>query len=196
MTYFFSVDWFTNNIEHWDKYLKKYKGEKVRALEIGSYEGRSTIWLLENILTHKDAKIDCIDNFIKKNTFDTFIKNMEAFKKKYTLYKKDSSLALKDPKVLKQEYDIIYIDADHHSRHVLEDLVLSWPLLKAGGTLIIDDNTDSKEHDNRCPKPAINSFLNAYANELKVIYSKWQVIVTKRKTPLKTTPCISEFYDP
>jgi len=60
----FSVDWHSHNIPHWRRILERYRGQpKVRALEIGSFEGRSTIWLLENILTHETAHIDCIDTF-------------------------------------------------------------------------------------------------------------------------------------
>lgn len=34
-------------------------------LEIGSYEGRSAVWFLENILTHPTARIVCVDLFTR-----------------------------------------------------------------------------------------------------------------------------------
>src|SRR5262245_40452971 len=54
----FTVDWHSHNISHWRRILERYRGQVgVRVLEIGSYEGRSTVWLLENILTHETAHI-------------------------------------------------------------------------------------------------------------------------------------------
>lgn len=196
----FSVDWFSNNIPTWTATLKRYKGKECNALEIGSYEGRSASWLLENILTHSKSRLTCVDNFTQrdlatKGNVETIFKaNMSKYGKKCKLLKGNSSDVLKFPSLLKQRFDIIYIDADHRSKHVLEDAILSFPLLKPGGIMIFDDNTDNKEHDNKCPKPAIQAFTNAFANDIKVVSSKWQVIISKRVTPLKTTPCYSEFF--
>lgn len=196
----FSVDWFSNNIPVWKRYLNKYKNNQTNALEIGSYEGKSATWLLDNVLTHPKSSITCIDNFTQKdratkwNVEKAFLHNTQPYKSKVKLLKGNSSDVLKSNDVLKDTYDIIYIDADHHSRHVLEDAVLAFDLLKPGGIMIFDDYTDNKEHDNKCPKPAIISFLNAYSNEIKVIHSKWQVIISKRIKPLKSGPCYSELY--
>lgn len=196
----YSVNWFFNNIPEWNKILKKYKDKPTQALEVGSYEGMSATWLLNNILTHKNSHITCIDNFSQRapetkwNVEKAFLHNMSDFKGKYKLLKGFSSQMLKSKDAMSKEYDIIYIDADHHSRHVLEDAVLCFPLLKPGGIMILDDNTDNKEHDNRCPKPAITAFLNAYANEIKVLHNKWQVILSKRIRPLKAGTCYSEFF--
>ncbi len=32
-------------------------------VEIGSFEGRSTLWILENLLRHPDSRMHCIDTF-------------------------------------------------------------------------------------------------------------------------------------
>ena len=91
-------------------------------------------------------------------------------------------------------FDFIYIDANRHSKNVLEDAVLSYPLLKPEAMMIFDDYTNNKEHDINCPKPGIDSFLNMYIQELKVLHTRWQVIVVKRKTHLPRKLCFSEFY--
>lgn len=188
----FSVDWFSNNIPLWKKHLKKFKDKTTIALEVGSYEGRSASWLLENILTHNNSRIFCIDNF-SEGTYNQYIANMVKYKNKVKTLVGNSSEMLKHMDILKHEFDIIYIDANHHSRHVLEDAILSFAVLKVGGILIFDDNTDSKEHDNTCPKPAINAFLNAYAGELKVLHTGWQVIIQKKKYS-KQRSCRSEMH--
>ena len=53
----FSVDWFSNNIPTWNRYLKRFKGKEVNAMEVGSYEGMSALWLLDNILTHAKSRM-------------------------------------------------------------------------------------------------------------------------------------------
>jgi hypothetical protein len=62
----FTVDWFSNNNERWKKYFKKLRTVPIQALEIGSFEGKSAIWALDNILIHPDSYITCIDNFSLK----------------------------------------------------------------------------------------------------------------------------------
>ncbi|HEY9703359.1 MAG TPA: class I SAM-dependent methyltransferase [Allocoleopsis sp.] len=62
--YNFGRDWFSRNIQIWSKYLTKFIDKpELNVLEIGSWEGRSTCWLLDNILTHPTTKITCIDTF-------------------------------------------------------------------------------------------------------------------------------------
>ena len=40
--YYFTTDWFSNNIRVWDKILSDYKGKSnIHYLEIGVFEGRS-----------------------------------------------------------------------------------------------------------------------------------------------------------
>ena len=62
--YTFTSDWFLHNQLSWDIHLEEFKNKpNLNFLEIGSYEGRSTIWLLENVLTDPSSKITCIDLF-------------------------------------------------------------------------------------------------------------------------------------
>ena len=194
----YTKDWFSNNIPVWKRYLRTVEGHpNLKALEIGSYEGRSARWLLENILKHPTCRMICVDNFDVNNkdlVHRRFLSNMTPFRSKYKLYKGNSSDVLKQPRVVNERFDIIYIDANHHSRHVLEDMVLCFPLLKEDGIMIIDDYTDNKEHNNNCPKPAVNAFLNAYANEIKVMHIGWQVLLKKRKIPLRRKLCFSEYF--
>lgn len=193
---FFTEDWFTNNIPIWNKQLAHLKNKPITVLEIGVFEGRSSIWMLQHLLKHPKAKLYCIDNWLhhgdhNKHVYETFLKNIEPYKDKVVILQGYSADMLRN---LKVQFDFIYIDADRHSQHVLEDAVLSFPLLKKHGILIFDDYTHNKEHDINCPRPGIDAFCNIYARYLKVLYMKWQVVIEKRNTPLKKTPCYSEYY--
>lgn len=198
--YQFSYDWFSNNIPVWTKLLTPLQGKKLNALEIGTYEGRSATWLLENVLTHKDSKLHCIDHFLdkapktKQDTYKTFLKNIIAFKDKVHVHRGLSRDMLTTPHMLKQQFDIIYIDASKHSQNVLEDIMLAYPLLKRGGLLIMDDNTFNREHDASCPAAAILAFRTIFANEIKIIHDGWQLIVQKRHNPGKKRRCYCALY--
>ena len=62
--YIFTNDWFQHNIESWNVLLQEYVGkENLCFLEIGSYQGMSTAWLMEHVLTHPSSKMYCMDTF-------------------------------------------------------------------------------------------------------------------------------------
>ena len=191
---YYTEDWFSKRKEKWSKILDKYKNKKATFLEIGVFEGRCSVWLLKNILKHKDSKLYCIDHFLQKNkrnedTYNIFLNNTEQYKNKINLYKGYSFDMLKK---INNKFDFIYVDAGRHSKNVIEDTILSWNLLKTDGIMIIDDYTNNKEHDVNCPRKAIDSFMDIYAHELKVIETRWQVIIKKRNKKLITKPCYSE----
>lgn len=202
--YVFSTDWFSNNIPRWKqnlkKLIKKGKDSPLLALEIGSFEGRSAIWTLENILIHPESKIICIDSYNdvptrKRNaTIQRFRHNTAFFGNKISLIQDESRNVLKSPEILTKQFDFIYIDASRHSKHVLEDAILSLPLLKIGGYIVFDDYTSSKEHDYSCPKKGIDTFLDIFHDELKVENTSWQVIARKKQPSRKLKPCHSELF--
>lgn len=54
--YAFTSDYVSEHIPRWRDLFEEYRGQPdVRMLEIGSYEGRSAVWFLENVLTHPTA---------------------------------------------------------------------------------------------------------------------------------------------
>src|SRR5438105_2903605 len=62
--YDFTKDYFTSRIPLWRRTLAHLRGRaELRALEVGTYEGRSALWLLENILTDPSSRLVCVDLF-------------------------------------------------------------------------------------------------------------------------------------
>ena len=189
--YIFTVDWFSHNIPSWDIYLNNFKNKpNLNFLEIGSFQGRSTVWLLENILTDENSSITCIDTFEGSiehhiyskneliNLFDIFVHNVSTFKNKINIIRGKSQEVLK---LLNESFDFIYIDGDHTAVSVIEDAILSFSLLKKGGIMIFDDYewlVMNNYIDN--PKPAIDAFLEIYANKITLLYKDYQVIIKKK----------------
>lgn len=189
----FQADWFTPQIPIWKKHLSEFMGKpNLSFLEIGSFEGRSAIWLLENILTHPTSKITCIDTFtgssehkdssidlskIEKN-FDYNI-SVSGFGNKVVKIKGKSN------KILRQlnfkSYDFIYIDGSHKAGDVLEDSVLSFQLLKNRGIIAFDDyEWDVNLPEIEKPKMAIDAFLKIYEGRFELLFKGIQVIIRKK----------------
>jgi predicted O-methyltransferase YrrM len=196
--YKFTVDWFSFNIPVWKQCLDHMKNKPdLMFLEVGSFEGRSATWLLENILTHKTSKMVCVDTFdgsvehiddpelnkLLPTLYDTFCHNISSFADQVIIKRGKSQEILKH---MDQLFDFIYIDGDHTAVAVLEDAVLSFALLKPGGILIFDDYmwgvdlADKNKRNPNIPKNAIDTFLMIYADKLDILYIDNQAIISKK----------------
>ena len=183
--YNFSTDWFVPNIPIWENILSQFKGNSnIHYLEIGVFEGRSIIWMLENILTHPTAKLTCIDIF-PGDLKDRFLANLEisGFADKATVITGKSQIELR--KLPFNSFDIIYIDGSHTADDVLTDAVLSWPLLKSGGAIIFDDYLWREEFLPKefRPQLAIDAFIAVFKNYIEIVHQGHLVALKKREIP-------------
>ncbi len=194
MPTFTHEDWFSKHIPMWETVLHDNlsKDKPLHALEIGSFEGRSTVWLLDNVLTHPDSNIICIDSFDGgtdlpatgafdwKEIRNHFEKNTESYKEKVELWVRDSKNLL--PLMDHAQFDLIYVDGSHQSAECLIDSVLSHLLLKEGGIIIFDDYLwFGLRKGTVSPKPAIDAFMECFAEKYAIITIGYQVILQKIK---------------
>jgi hypothetical protein len=198
----FSTDFLTPHLPLWEKHLAAYRGKPgVRFLEIGAYEGRSTCWLLEHILTDPSARLTVVDPFYEfdlvkwKHGFPgapgypppTHIRIEERFDEnmrevgagnRLIKVKKPSQEYLRTLPL--ETYDFIYIDGSHVPFDVLRDGILSWDLLKPGGILVFDDYLlHSFSLPYHSPRMAIDAFLCVALDRYEVLASGWQMWMRK-----------------
>lgn len=152
----YSTNWFVGQIPNWERWLAPFAGRPgLRALEIGSFEGRSAAWMLENILTGDGSTIDCIDLFQPTDTFGDyharFRANTVPWRDRITEHAGPSYEMLKR---VHGPYDIVYVDGWHSAFGALADGVMTWPMLKVGGVLIFDDYLWIPLKYGRIPKPS------------------------------------------
>lgn len=189
MDYTFSCDYFSKNIPIWDNILSRYKGKNdLRWLEIGCLEGRSSVWVLENILTSPNSKLIVCDTFVH-GTEETFKNNIRLTGKsdQVEVLKNKSCKTLK---ILESEsFDFIYVDGNHLAKNALTDIVLSWELLKNGGIMIIDDYkiVYKEEHERKFqldelfrPSISIDIFLYVHRDDINILHKDYQVIIQKK----------------
>jgi predicted O-methyltransferase YrrM len=185
LKYEFTTDWVSYNSEMWIEQLKHLKGKpNVHALEIGSFEGRSAIWFLENILIHPGSSITCVDIFEDKYAYEEkFDRNVEAsgFRDKVRKIKGASQKVLRE--LAWNSYDVIYIDGSHVAKDVLLDAVLSWDLLKTGGILLFDDYEWQVDRYPpwRRPKLAIDAFTQVFEPYIEVLHKEYQLVLRKKE---------------
>jgi predicted O-methyltransferase YrrM len=175
----FTTDWFTQNISALNILLNNFVDKPINALEIGSWEGRSTVWFLENVLSHKDSKITCVDPWPSSEVFMRFIYNIRDHLQKVNMMKGYSSDVLR---TIHEQYDFIYIDGSHTSWDTLEDAVLSFKLLKPNGFMVFDDYKGGDLDDTvTSPYKGINAFIEVYEKHIDVLYKEYQVYIRKKE---------------
>lgn len=194
--YIFHVDWFTGNVPVWNTILDHYKNKPgLRFLEIGSFEGLSSVWLLENILTDNTSRLTCIDTFegsiehynhetykrLLPSLYDVFMHNISRFQHKTIVKRGKSQHIMKELYVQNEKYDFIYIDGDHVASSVIEDAVLAFSMLKVDGIMCFDDYDSSSNHADNLDlaQCAIDAFLKIYSRKIEVLHKGWQIVVKK-----------------
>lgn len=175
-------NYFEDHITTWNDIIPASKlkiTEPITAIEIGSLHGGCSVWLLETLLKSSGSFLHCID-----------INETEYLKNNLSPYNNVKLHLGLSTDVLTEfwyEYkspiaDLIYIDGSHISKHVLEDAVLSWKLLKVGGILIFDDYGWGSESPIDCkPKTGIDAFLSGYQKHYELLGRGWQVYIKKIK---------------
>lgn len=168
----------------WERWLGKFQGKPARGLEIGVYEGRSTVWLCENILTHPESRLTCVDLFrefdgLPADYEGRFYENAARFERQIELKIGFSQDILR---TLDYGYQFAIIDGSHKAADVMADAVLAYEILRPGSVMIFDDYEWQGQGHAHCgandyPKPAIDAFIQIY--EPKILHKGYQVIVEK-----------------
>ena len=197
--YHFTLNLMRQHTPVWAKMLGHFAGRPdLQFLEIGSYEGQSGCWLLENILTHPTTRLTCIDLFeVPEKEQGHFDASTDSFNMSFYqrfLYNLSLTQALDRVRVIADNsaralrslpldfYEFVYVDGSHLAKDVMRDAVLSWDLLKRDGIMIFDDYRWQSPHDSgplASPKIAIDSFLQTFEGDYKVLSIDYQVILQK-----------------
>ena len=193
--YQFTKDWFGWAPPVWEQLIPMLSGEagKRQFLEVGSFEGRSTVWTMENMMQEGDY-IYCIDTW--EGGEEHGAEDMQAV---FERFKANTAIAKDKAKVVRgfamdtsttelasiiqggTQYDFIYIDGSHIAKDVLTDACMAWPLLKPKGIMVFDDYVWGNPRDIlHRPKVAIDAFVNIFAEEVEVIHVGYQLVVRKK----------------
>jgi len=196
--YKFTQDWFHWAPAVWEQLIPLLPGTPGdrEFLEIGSFEGRSAVWIVENMMQDGDI-LGCIDTWEGGEEHTNgemggaearFDHNIAILRAKYPeryidQYKDTSTDALAEilKTCKKPVLDFIYIDGSHIAKDVLTDACMAWPLLEKNGIMVFDDYMWGEPRDIlHRPKPAIDAFVNIFAEEVDMVHMGYQLIVRKK----------------
>jgi predicted O-methyltransferase YrrM len=184
--YIFTQDWFDKYKPYFSTILNAIKPTNI--LEIGSFEGRSTVFIATESLKWNKVEVTSIDSWsggqehsgidfstIEKN-FDSNIATLKQENDYFKHIKIKGKTKDELPKLVvdKRKYDLIYVDGSHEPKDVLYDLCLAYELLKRGGVMIADDYKWSPalpgtEDLLRMPKIAIDAFITCNFRDIELI---------------------------
>ena len=191
--YQYTKDWFKCGPQVWGQLIPHLPARK-NFLEIGSFEGRSAVWTIENMV-EDGGEIYCIDTWEggDEHTPEDMTGVEERFHQNITLVRSKfpnrAVVSLRGTSVEglagllahKKQFDFIYIDGSHIAKDVLTDACMTWPLLKDKGFMVFDDYMWRPPGFTQLqrPKIAVDTFINIFEDELIVTHVGYQLIVRK-----------------
>jgi predicted O-methyltransferase YrrM len=188
----FQERWFDMNIVPWSVTFPKVfdRSDPVRILEIGSWEGRSSLFLLNYFTRGQLTAVDTwagSDEWHYHATPDLhdlearFDSNVASGAARVTKRKGSSLNVLPQLLSEQQSFHVIYVDGSHLADDAITDSINAWRLLKQGGIMIFDDVMWPAYPRARANTAwAINQFLKYHPGEYKVLHAQYQIILQKR----------------
>ena len=186
----FTQDWFSHNIPNFEFCMNALQS-KQDFLEIGSFEGRASCWLLQNGLD-PDGRLLCIDTFQGSEEhasmnldglFMRFQQNIEEATQAdqvVEFYRTTSYEGLARAISSEYRYDFIYVDGSHTAPDVMTDACMAFGLLKKGGIMLFDDylwgDVPGLLHR---PKLAIDLFVTLFSEKAELLMLGYQLAVRK-----------------
>lgn len=202
--YKFTENWFT--LDGLTTLNQVNTKKELHILEIGSFEGKSTIWFLDNILNNENSTITCVDpwlnysqghdslnsyfkddcewNLSERKTKEIFLHNIiESGRSEKVIIKEGFSNKVLPSLILEnKKYDIILIDGNHTAPYVMMDSVMSWELLKKDGIIIFDDYAWGLHKPTTLrPKESIDYFIKTFLDYIEELYCNDRRIIKKIK---------------
>jgi len=184
----FSTDWFSAKIPFWihafgvlDPHAKT-----LDVLEIGSWEGMSSCFILKTL---PNARVTCVDTWdgsdehLRMDALNRIEANFDFNTADYG----DRLTKLKQPSAVffashpeQSQFDFIHIDGSHHARDVMIDVTRGFSHLRVGGLMILDDYL-WRDYDRLSDNPAvaINAFLKTNAGKYAFVLVNYQVFLRK-----------------
>lgn len=183
--YEFTSDWFTRHKKLWDTLLEEIKPKRV--LEIGSFEGKATTYLIEKCGQWHPAEIYCVDMWDDRilQHSDVQTQSMEAVKPRFDRNIRLAQDVAKHPVIVNtfatdsltglsqiaaqgiRDFDLVYVDGSHIASMVFFDAAMAFQLCRVGGLIIFDDYREDRYMPWIYPKIAIDAFFKVHENKVK-----------------------------
>lgn len=180
--YYFTHDVFSEQIPILSKLLDSLEGNNngINILEVGSYQGMSTCWLLDKILVNSADRLICVEEKCDRQLRENLAKT--GSQQKVTVLEGDILSQLASLPL--NSFDLINLYERQKQADPLEkNAILVWKLLKSGGILIFNDyGWASLAYPQLNPTQGIDKFLASTKNLWQIIHhspTTFQLIIRK-----------------
>ena len=186
-----STDWTSPHFPPWFAVLGPRRDEPLEVLEIGSWEGRSAIFLL-HFFQH--SRLTCVDTFAGSREHreredwaeelpfieERFRANVAEFGDRVRVVKAPSAEALPRLRAEGASFDLVFVDGDHETDAVLRDAELSWSLVGPGGVIVFDDYAWAFHDDPALtPRAGVDEFLARHPAEYRELFRGYQLFIER-----------------
>jgi hypothetical protein len=182
-------NWFEGQKYNFENHLRPLAGQPdLKFLQIGVYTGDASVWLCENILTHRDSILYDVDTWAgsdeSKHSQIDFDEVFEYYEERIGPFRSTIRLRMTSDEYFAGDnilnFDFIYIDGDHTAEQVAKDAESAWKLLKPTGIMAFDDYLWGQDlAPELTPQPAIDDFLDAHSGEYELLSKDYQVWIRK-----------------
>ena len=169
-------------------YHNKNLAQPMTCVEIGSFEGRGSIAIVEKLCKNSLSKLYCIDPldnvYVKDNkdlSFwdsacvnqkDRFNNNTKSFPKIILLEGTSNDMI---PKLEDNTIDFAYIDGDHSQDQVYKDAINILPKMKSNSIILFDDY--EFKVNNVKTSIGIDKFLSEIKYKYELLFKKQQLAI-------------------
>jgi predicted O-methyltransferase YrrM len=158
----------------------------MTVLEIGCFEGLSSVFFADNLLNNINSKMICVDPFlnITDNDHKQFLSNNEELNFDYNISICNNSDKITVKKISSDEFfeknslrfNFIYIDGSHECSFITRDMENSFNVLDKNGIMWMDDYGGG---DGIQIKNTMNNFLEKYKGQYDIIHKGYQLAIRK-----------------
>ena len=191
MNYKHTETWFINSeiqtiLQLIFKYSLFFDKKEYNILEIGCFEGLSSVFFADNLLEHKNSTLTCVDPFLNINNNDhsQYLQNNQELNfdyntsicknsEKITIMKITSDMFFETNT---KTFNFIYIDGCHEPEFIKRDMENAFKCLEINGIMWMDDYNNMSNTE---IKNTMNGFLEKYKNQYEILHINYQLAIKK-----------------
>lgn len=188
--YLYTQNWFL--VSELKKHLNKLnkhvdRSNDIHILEIGSYEGLSSVFFADNFLEREGSSLTCVDPFLRipNNDHADYLQNNQERSFDINITRCDNSNKIKVFKITsdeffannKKKFNLIYIDGCHEPEFISRDLENGFECLEENGIMWMNDYGKTII----AVKRAMNKFLIKHKGEYETIHQGYQLAIQKNE---------------
>jgi hypothetical protein len=188
--YIYTQEWFLvselkKHINKLNKYIDRSKD--LNILEIGSYEGLSSVFFADNFLESEGSTLTCVDPFLRapNNDHVFYLQNNQENHFDINITRCNNSEKIKVFKITsddffennKKKFNLIYIDGCHEPEFISRDMENGFKCLEEKGIMWMNDYGKSII----AVKRAMNQFLIKHRGEYETIHQGYQIAIQKNE---------------